>query len=72
MSKTSTTHPDDQKVTRKLMATGTGPVKIGSVRLLGHDDSLLVERDASGFKVQLPDKAPCSHAVVLKIQTGYK
>jgi alpha-L-fucosidase len=60
--------PNDKKVTLRSLAAGTDTGKIESIRLLGHDDSLLVERDASGLKVKLPDKAPCDHAVVLKIQ----
>ena len=42
------------------------PVK--SVRVLGADAALKWSVDAEGLHVQVPEKKPCEHAFVLKIE----
>jgi alpha-L-fucosidase len=42
--------------------------KVTGVSLLGHDGKLTWRRDAAGLTVALPDRKPCEHAYVLKIE----
>ena len=63
---------DGATVTIKSLAKGKGPAKVGAIHLLGHRGQLPADRDAEGLHVQMPQKGPTEHAVVLKIATATK
>ncbi|MDA8745468.1 alpha-L-fucosidase [Rubripirellula amarantea] len=61
--------PESGEVTIRTLATGSEhwPGEIGSVELLGSDQSLDVSRSDEGLNVKLPAKKPCDFAYVLKL-----
>ena len=61
--------PEGNKITIKTLAAGNDlyPEEIAAVSLLGSDFALQWKRSPKGLVVQLPEKAPCDYAYVLKI-----
>jgi alpha-L-fucosidase len=60
--------PEDGKLGIAKLGTGESDMQISSVQLLGSDARLSWERNDAGLRVTLPDKQPCDHAFVLKIE----
>ena len=60
--------PEDKTVLMKKLAGGAGVGTVGAVGLLGSNDKLDFRQTASGLYVQVPDRAPCKDAFVLKIE----
>ena len=61
--------PENNKVTVKTLAENSELYTddIGSVSLLGSEESLKWTRDGNGLNVQLPESAPSPYAYVLKV-----
>ena len=61
--------PADGKLTVASLAAGSKlyPGEIGTVRLLGADSDLKVDRQSDGLHVTLPADKPCDHAFALRI-----
>jgi len=53
----------------KSLGTGVGlwPEQISTIQLLGHAGELTWQRSATELTIQLPNQAPCQHAVVFRI-----
>ena len=62
--------PDGGRVVLKALRAGSPdyPGEVGSVRLLGSDGDLEVDRQADGLHVTLPADKPCDHAFALRIE----
>jgi alpha-L-fucosidase len=58
--------PDDGKLRIRSLAAAAG--RIDSIRLLGSSDPLHWSQRAGGLEVALPQRKPCDHAYVLKIE----
>lgn len=56
-----------KSVTIRSLAEGCGPAKIRRVRMLGLRRPLDFTRTPEGLRVVMPKKAPCEHAVSLRI-----
>lgn len=60
--------PEDKIVSMKKLADSGRAGKVESVSLLGCADKLGFQQTAAGLNVQMPDRAPCKDAFVLKIE----
>jgi alpha-L-fucosidase len=60
--------PQDRKANVKAFGQTTHPV--AAVSLLGEPGKVTWTQDEAGLHVTLPEKAPCEHAYVLKIEVG--
>jgi alpha-L-fucosidase len=63
--------PESGKLTVESLKSGADAIyegEIGSVQLLGAADPIKWTRNEKGLHVELPAKAPCDHAFVLKIE----
>jgi alpha-L-fucosidase len=65
--------PEDPAVVIPSLASGSTQLngrKLTSLSLLGHDGKIEWSQTDQGLTVKLPEKAPCEHAVALKIGLG--
>lgn len=60
--------PENRTVSVKTLANGGNVPKIEAINLLGCTDKLGFEQTSGGLHVQMPDRAPCKDAFVLKIE----
>lgn len=60
--------PENRTVSVKTLANGGNAPKIEAINLLGCPDKLGFEQSPNGLQVQMPDRAPCKDAFVLKIE----
>jgi alpha-L-fucosidase len=60
--------PQDGKINIARLGTGQSDIRISHIELLGSHADIAWERSKAQLTVTMPDKQPCDHAYVLKIQ----